>query len=91
MSTDYWVVVGSTGGGNPFFNQVDGPASDGPFAFNGLKTFSGNAGATWRPTQANSNPLRLEMNAVPEPSSIVIFSIGVGLMGYRRRRQHSRF
>jgi hypothetical protein len=79
-STEYWVVAKRTGGAN---DLLWGYTND----LSGLENaYTNNGGTSW--TTSTSAPMRMKVEAVPEPPAIVLSGIGLAsaMYAFRRRR-----
>jgi len=87
--TDYWFVIGCEGFRcNPQFQRA--PTTDlqitSLFNLSGLRSNSSDSGSTWPSSSTFTRAIKFEIDAtaVPEPSTLVIFALG--LMGLAARR-----
>ena len=79
-STEYWVVAKRTGGAN---DLLWGYTND----LSGLdNAYTSDSGTSW--TTSTSSPMRMKVEAVPEPPAIVLSGIGLAsaMYAFRRRR-----
>ena len=90
--TDYWLVVGSTGGGSPRYRIARSLNSVGPYTLNDLRASTDDSGSTWDASQS-VEPLVFEIDAtlvaVPGPSALSLLGLAVAMLAaatWRRRR-----
>jgi hypothetical protein len=77
--TEYWVVAKRTGGSDLLWGYTND--------LSGLNNaYTSNGGTSW--TTSTSSPMRMKVEAVPEPPAIVLSGIGLAsaMYAFRRRR-----
>ena len=91
-NSTYWVVMKSTASGADFLwrNTADNnPTGAGP-GFSTVWSETITSGSTWVTTSTNPYLMKVDVQAVPEPSSFVLAGLGLGAMGLIRRRMKKR-
>lgn len=78
-STQYWMVVRRYDGDTALWGYTD------DVSFDNAYTSSSSGYATW--TGSSTAPLRMQINAVPEPPAIVLSGVGLASAIYAMRRR----
>lgn len=85
-NTTYWIVMNTSGAGiyrTYFPSTLSGSGA----AFNSAFSRSNNGGSSWALGASTDPPYYLQLNGdVPEPSSVVLACLGLGLLAAARRR-----
>ncbi len=78
-ATEYFVVAKRTGGSDLLWGYTND--------MTGLNAYTSNGGTSW--TTSSSAPMRMKVEAVPEPPAIVLSGIGLASAMYAFRRRRS--
>lgn len=89
-NTDYWIVLKSGDSRTVFeWSNTQSLAGTGVGrSVNYAKT--NDSGSTWNAFSTNPYRMRVEVQAVPEPSSFVLAGLGLGAMGLIRRHRKKK-
>jgi hypothetical protein len=87
--TTYWLILSATGTGDfkwgyTYSTTFTGPGSLGDYAT------SQNGGSTWKTYPFSEGPELIQVNSVPEPSSLALMALGVGVAAMAGRFRMKR-
>ena len=88
-STLYWVVasVGATDTNQYTWEQTLSTGQDGPGAIGDVTLGSIDSGATWSEVPGGPQQLEIQVDVVPEPSTVLLVAFGLAGMSYAGRRR----